>query len=266
MTQKIIAITGASSGIGHATARLMADKGYVVYDLSRTDKPQEGVTHVACDITDRDSVRRAVDTIAAERNRIDVLILCAGMGVAGAIEFSPDADMRRQFDVNFFGSINVVQAALPLMRNQKAEGRERGRIVFISSMAGVFALPFQAMYSASKAAINSITSSLGNELKHTGIKVTCVMPGDVQTNFQRTSDDSCLGVYPNYTAALHQMEKDEANGLTSEAVAKRVAKAALTSSPKTFYTSDVVSDIQLMLSRILPTRLANYIIGKMYHC
>ena len=264
--KKIIAITGASSGIGRATARMMVDEGHIVYDLSRSDKPQDGVKHIRCDIVDVESVANAIQTIKLEQERLDVLVLCAGMGVAGAVEFTSDVEMKRQFDVNFFGSIHVAQAVLPLMREQEKRCGERGRIVFISSMAGVFALPYQAMYSASKAAINSIVFSLRAELKHTDVNVTCVMPGDVQTNFQRSSDSSCLASYPNFTKALRQMEKDEANGLTSNAVAKRVVLAAFTSNPNIYYTSDYISDAQRFLARVLPSKLINYIVGKMYHC
>ena len=84
----VAVITGASSGIGRATARIMADKGWKVYDLSRSDKPQDGVTHIACDVTNRDTIESAIKQIADKEGRIDVLVLCAGMGVAGSIEFT----------------------------------------------------------------------------------------------------------------------------------------------------------------------------------
>ncbi|MCR5313238.1 MAG: SDR family oxidoreductase [Bacteroidaceae bacterium] len=265
-SHKIVAITGASSGIGRATARLFADKKFTVYDLSRSDKPQDGVKHIKCDVTDHLSVESAINTINKNEGRIDILILCAGMGVAGSLEFTQEEEMKRQFDVNMFGPIRVVQTALKLMRVQNLNDKERGRIVFISSMAGQFPLPFQSMYSASKAAINSFASALRNELKDYDIKVTCLMPGDVQTNFKRTSDFTCLEAYPRFKDALKQMESDESNGLTSEAVAKRIIKAATVKNPKIYYTSDWYSDFQRFLARIVPQTFATYIIGKMYHC
>ena len=163
--KQIIVITGASSGIGRATARMMADKGNKVYDLSRSDKPQDGVEHIACDVTDRTAIEAAIGQIAKKEGRIDVLVLCAGMGVAGSIEFTKEEEMQRQFDVNVYGPIRVVQAALPLMRTQAMGKNERGRIVFVSSMAAVFSIPFQAMYSATKSALNAFAFALKNELK-----------------------------------------------------------------------------------------------------
>lgn len=270
---KFAVITGASSGIGRASAKMLVAKGYKVYDLSRTENPQEGVQHIACDVTKPETIRQAISQIKAEAGRIDILLLSAGFGIAGAIEYTQESEMTRQFDVNVYGPIRVIQEALPLMREQALHpvkglfrtSQERGRIVFISSMAGVFSIPFQSMYSASKAAINSYAFALVNELRDYKITVSCVMPGDVHTNFKRTTDLSGGDVYPKMKSAIEQMIRDEENGLTSEAVAKQVMKACTRRKPRLYYTSDLLSDIECVAKRIVSNNLAARVVGMMYH-
>lgn len=262
----VAVITGASSGIGRATAKMLVEKGHVVYDLSRTENAQDGVRHIACDVTDRETIKAAFDTIGEREGRVDILVLCAGMGIAGAIEFTSESEMKRQFDVNVYGPIRVLQYALPIMRNQCVNGHERGRVVFISSMAGVFSIPFQSMYSASKAAINNYAFALRNELKDYKITVSCVMPGDVHTNFKRSTDLTGNDIYPKMKGAIEQMIKDEENGLTSEQVATRVMKACTKKNPKLYYTSDLLSDFECILKRIVSYSLAAKVVAKMYHC
>lgn len=266
-------ITGASSGIGRATATRLVRRGYRVYDLSRTEQPQEGVTHLCCDVTRRESIQQALHQIATEAGRIDLLLLSAGFGIAGAVEFTQESEMQRQFDVNVYGAIRVVQVALPLMRQQAVRQirgglipvQERGRIVFVSSMAAVFSIPFQSMYSASKAAINAYAAALRNELRDYRIQVSCVMPGDVHTNFQRSTDLNGTDVYPKMKRAIEQMIHDEAHGLTSETVAKRVMQACVRTRPALYYTSDYLSDAECLLARIVPSTWANRIVGLLYH-
>ena len=187
------------------------------------------------------------------------------MGIAGAIEFTTEAEMHRQFDVNVYGPIRVLQAALPLMRSQEKRGRERGRIVFVSSMAAVFSIPFQSMYSASKAALNSYAFALRNELKAYDIRVSCVMPGDVHTNFKRTTDLTGSEVYPHMKLAIEQMIHDEEHGLTSGQVARRVVKACTCPSPKIFYRSDLLSSLECLLQRVCSHSFACWLVGKIYH-
>lgn len=271
--KKIAVITGASSGIGRSSAAMLVAKGYQVYDLSRSENPQPGVTHIACDVTKAETIQEAMNRIQQEAGRIDLLLLSAGFGIAGAIEFTQETEMQRQFDVNVYGPIRVIQAALPIMRNQQARSlgsglcrsEERGRIVFISSMAGVFSIPYQSMYSASKAAINSYAFALRNELKDYRIRVSCVMPGDVKTNFKRSTDLNGSQVYPKMKGAIEQMIKDEENGLTSEAVARRVMKACTRRSPRLYYTSDLLSDLECVAKRLVSANLAARVVALMYH-
>ena len=175
---KTAIVTGGTSGLGLAAAQTLAAKGLRVYALSRHGAPVPGVTSLACDITDADAVERTVAAIEAEAGRIDLVVNNAGFGISGAVECTAPEKARRLFDVDFFGVVNVNHAVLPRMR--RAGG---GRIVHVSSVAAPVAIPFQAYYSAAKAAINAYSSALRCEVAPFGIDVCAVMPGDLKTGF-----------------------------------------------------------------------------------
>ena len=148
-------VTGGSSGIGRCTAVALSKAGYIVYEFSRRDVPVEGVKHMCVDVIDEASVQEAVGQILLERGSIEILVNCAGFGISGAVEFTESEQAKAQFNVNFFGTVNVSRAVLPSMRRQ-----HRGHIVNISSVAAVAHIPFQAFYSASKAACLLIPARL----------------------------------------------------------------------------------------------------------
>ena len=157
--KKTALVTGGSSGIGRCTASVLSKAGYLVYEFSRRDIPIEGVKHVSVDVTDEDSVQVVVEQILLERGSIEILVNCAGFDISGAVEFTELEQAKAQFDVNFFGTVNVSRAVLPSMRRQ-----HRGHIVNISSVAAVAHIPFQTFYSASKAAMSSYSCALDNEV------------------------------------------------------------------------------------------------------
>ena len=185
---KVAVVTGASSGIGRCTAIALRDMGCKVYDLSRRNIPIDNVTHIKTDITVESDVLSAAKTIIDAEGRIDILINCAGFGISGAVEFTTTQEAKKQFEVNFFGAVTVTRAFLPYMREQHS-----GRIVNISSVAAVAHIPFQTYYSASKAAIESYTSCLDNEVKPFGVRVTAVEPGDICTEFTGAREKSFDG-------------------------------------------------------------------------
>lgn len=141
---------------GRATALYLRDAGYTVYELSRREQGVEGLHHIRCDITDEDQVRAAVAEIMDRAGRIDVLVNNAGFGISGAVEFTDTAEAQRLLDVNFFGMVRMNKAVIPHMRQAG-----RGRIVNLSSVAAPCPIPFQAYYSAGKAAVNAYTMALG---------------------------------------------------------------------------------------------------------
>ena len=258
---KTAVVTGASSGIGRAVAAALSEKGCAVYDLSRSDKPRPGVTHITCDVTDEASVKNAIDGIAA-KGGIDILVCCAGMGISGAVEFTRPEDSRRQIEVNLFGTDRAVRAVLPYMRRQG-----NGRMVLISSVAGVTPIPFQTWYSASKAAINSYAMALMNEVRPYGVQVSVVMPGDICTGFTSARKKSAEGdaEYGGRIArSVSRMEHDEQNGMSPEAAAKVIAKAALRKRPKAFMSTGFVYSLLCTLAKVFPARFVQWVLYQMY--
>ena len=262
MSEKVCVITGGTSGIGKCTAEAMRQKGYAVYELSRRETGVAGFVHIPTDVTKPEMVDAAIAEVLRQEDHIDVLINNAGFGVSGAVEFTEPAAAKKQLEVNFFGMVNVCHAVLPVMR-----GAGHGRIVNLSSVAGVVPIPFQTYYSASKAAINSYTMALANEVKPFGVQVCAVMPGDIRTGFTAARQKNPMGddVYGGRIArSVAGMEKDEQNGMTPEQAGAFVAHTAMRKSCKPIRTIGLQYKFFHVLSRILPCRLLNWLVGLLY--
>lgn len=262
MEQKICVITGGTSGIGLCTALEMKAKGYEVFEISRRREGAEGINHISADVTDEKRINEAVSYIMDKAGRIDVLINNAGFGISGAVEFTETADARKQFDVNFFGMVNMNKAVIPFMR--RAGG---GRIVNISSVAAPIAIPFQAYYSAAKAAINSYTMALINEVRPYGISVCAVQPGDICTGFTGAREKSYAGdeIYSGrISRSVAVMEHDEQNGMKPETAAHLIATVASAKKVRPIYTIGFKYRLFCALVKILPAGLVSYIVGRIY--
>lgn len=177
--QKIVVITGASSGIGEELKNNYQKDGHIVINLSLN--ANEDKYNYAIDVSNKQLVAEKFAKIFADFGRIDVLINCAGFGVFGAVELLDEEKCRKIFDVNFFGTLWCCQEALKYMQ-------KGSRIVNIASACALYALPFRAMYSASKSAVNMLSYGLRMELDGTGIEVTSICPGDIKTNFSKNRD------------------------------------------------------------------------------
>ena len=262
MGKRVAIVTGGSSGIGRCTAVALQQAGCEVYEFSRRNNPICGVTHVGVDVTNENNVTTAVDQITAAKGRVDILVNCAGNGISGAVEFTELKDAKAQFEVNFFGMVNMNKAVLPTMRKQGY-----GRIVNISSVAAVAHIPFQTYYSASKAAIESYPCCLANEVKPFGISVTCVQPGDIATGFTDARRKSAVGddIYMGrISRSVAGMEKDEQNGMDPEAAGKYIAKISIRKNAKPICTLGLGYKCLSVLCKILPCRLRNWIVGLLY--
>ena len=259
---KIAVVTGGTSGIGRETALYLANHDCTVYELSRRAEGVAGLRHISADVTDELSVQAAVSQILAEAGRIDILVNSAGMGIAGAVEFTDTRDAQRQFNVNFFGMVRMCKAVLPLMRQNGA-----GRIVNIGSVAGVIPLPFQSYYAAAKAAVNSYTMSLANEVRPFGITVCALMPGDIRTGFTAAREKSFAGddIYGGrILKSVSIMEKDERNGMPPEKVGAFAARLCLRKRVKPLCSLGYGYRLVCLLARILPSGVLNRIIGLLY--
>lgn len=259
---KIAVVTGGTSGIGRETALYLTQNGCTVYELSRRAEGVEGLRHISADVTDEESVRRAVEQILQEAGRIDILVNNAGFGISGAVEFTDTEEAKRQFDVNFFGMVRMNRAVIAVMRKQGG-----GRIVNLSSVAAPVPIPFQTYYAASKAAINSYTMALANELRPFGVTVCAVMPGDIHTGFTAArhkvgEGDELYG--GRISRSVRRMEHDEQTGMDPVKAGAFVGRVALKTGHKPLYTIGFAYQAAVLLAKILPAQALNWLIGRIY--
>ena len=262
MIKKVVIVTGANSGIGRCAAKSLKDSDCMVYDFSRRDITVDGIKHIRVDVTDENNVISAVKEVYEKEGRIDIVINCAGFGISGAVEFTSLEDAKSQFDVNFFGMVNVNKAVIPLMRENGG-----GRIVNISSVAAVAHIPFQTYYSASKAAIESYTCALANELRPFNITVTAVQPGDICTEYTQARKKTIEGhdVYNGrISKSVAGMERDEQKGMKPEVAGKYIAKIALRNKVKPIYAIGASYKFVCILCKLFPCRFRNFVIGQLY--
>lgn len=263
MKNKVVAVvTGASSGIGRATALELVRRGCNVYDLSRHDGKADGVIHITCDVSDEKQVAIALSAVNAKEGRIDILVNNAGFGISGAAEFTDNADAKRLMDVNLFGIVNGCKAAIPHMRRQGF-----GRIVNLSSVAAVIPIPFQAWYSVSKAAISAYTAAVRSEVGGFGISMCAIMPGDISSGFTAAREKSEAGseIYgQRITKNVARMERDETEGMSPGDAGKFIARIAMKKKVKPEYAIGFQYKLFSVLARLLPCRLKSFVIGKMY--
>ena len=226
--QKVVLITGTSSGVGQATARLLSQNGCKVFGTSRNPSAAEKIPNVemlALDVRKDESVTTCVQTVADQVDHLDVLVNNAGYELAGALEELSLEEAKAQFETNFFGTVRMVKSVLPLMRQQK-----RGQIINVSSLAGLVAVPFMGIYSASKSALEGYTESLRHEVKPFNIHVSQVEVGFLKTpmmNHRQLATQPISGYDPWRQRALDTIrdseEKGPGPGLVAEAILKLIA-------------------------------------------
>ena len=187
-------VTGASTGIGRASAEALAKAGFTVFGTSRkaNNNGPLGVTMLVADVTDDASVKKLIDDILAKAGRIDLLVNNAGIGLEGAAEESSIAQVRALFETNFLGVVRVTNAVLPVMRTQGS-----GRILNLSSAAGLVPMPYGAYYAATKHAIEGYSESLDHETREFGVRIALIEPGPTQSSFEGStvSADTPLAAY-----------------------------------------------------------------------
>jgi NAD(P)-dependent dehydrogenase (short-subunit alcohol dehydrogenase family) len=257
--KRVVLVTGASSGIGLACATHLAGRGYRVYGTSRQAATGQAgsVAMLTADVTDDRSVERAVAAVLEREGRLDVVVNNAGMGIAGPVENTSIEEAKRQLDVNFFGAFRVCRAVLPAMRSQRV-----GYIVNIGSIGGLVAIPYQAMYSASKFALEGLSESLRMEVKPFGIKVVIIEPGDHKTSIteNRTEMSGGTDAYrESFQAALARTAHDEQSGPGPEQVARLLYRIVNTRNPRLRYTIGPAQQrAAVWLKRLLPYSVTEY--------
>jgi short-subunit dehydrogenase len=262
---KVVLITGISSGFGREIAKLLSEKGHLVYGTVRQGCEKTGLVNVLkLDLTDIESINTAVSTVLEKEGRIDVLINNAGMHTGGPIETTPAKNIRLQMDTNFIGMVHLTNSVLPIMRKQCG-----GTIINISSIGGLMGLPFQAFYSASKFAIEGFSEALRMEVREFNIKVVVVNPGDFHTSnsANRRNFLSPAGPYQRqFEKSLSIIEKDESGGWEPEILAGKISKIVECRNPRQRYiVASVEQKLAVMLKRIIPGKWFMNILAAHYN-
>lgn len=269
--QKVILITGASSGMGKVTAKTLITEGHIVYGAARrVEKMQDlvemGGHAIAMDITDETQVQQAVDKILLEQGHIDVLINNAGYAVYGAVEQVSLDDARRQFEVNLFGLASLTQKILPHMRE-----RGSGHIINITSIGGKVYTPLGAWYHATKHALEGWSDSLRVETAGFGIKVSIIEPGAIETEFSDVMTDPMLelskdGPYEHIAKGIEVGNRKYYNGAPSnspQVIADVIAKAVKSKNPKTRYAAGKLAKATLFMRRWMSDKAFDKAVLKM---
>lgn len=254
-SQKTALVTGASSGIGRASAEALARAGFTVFGTSR--KPNgngpKQVSMLPCDVTDEALIKSLVSTVLSQTGRIDVLVNNAGLGLFGGAEESSVAQAQRLFDVNLFGVIRMINAALPSMR-----ARGQGRIINLSSALGFLPAPYSAHYAGSKFALEGYSESLDHEVRAFNVRVSLIEPGTVKGNFDQSAlePDTRMPEYDAARAWVHGFYKKALlTAVTPDDVAETVLLAATASRPQLRYPVGKVARQVSLLRRLMPARM-----------
>jgi short-subunit dehydrogenase len=274
-----VLITGCSSGIGRAAAIALHGSGLTVYATARRlasldDLTERGIRTLTLDVTDEHSMSAAVAVVESEAGAIGVLVNNAGYGLYGSVEQVPMAEIRRQFETNFFGLVRLTQLVLPAMRRAG-----RGRILNISSMGGRTTLPGGAFYHASKHAVESFSDALRMEVSQFGIDVVLIEPGPVRTPWNdvaassvTAADETTDGAdpYAEYKSAVSASFASVTTGpmyrfaSSAEDVARVIAQAVTARRPRTRYLINGVARGLVLMKRMLPDRIHDAVLRRQY--
>lgn len=264
-TAGVMLVTGCSSGIGRAICDRLANSGAIVYGGSRSAFNPDRWTHIQLDVTDVVSVSAAVDEILRREGRIDALVSCAGVGLAGSLEDTADDEAKRHFDTNFFGTSRMIRAVLPAMRKQAS-----GKIIVIGSIGGLIGLPYVSYYSAAKFALDGLVEALRGEVGQFGIQATIVHPGDLNTAFgvnrifSRNSDHGSA-YEDRFQKTLDFYAAQENNAPQPHAVARKVQKLlSRRSMPGRVVVGAPLEKLGVLGKTILPSRSFEYLFRRAY--
>jgi len=252
---KVVLITGASSGVGQASARLLSQKGFKVFGTSRNPSIAEKIIDVemlALDVRANDSVEACVGAVSNQVGQLDVLVNNAGYEFAGALEELTLDEAKAQFETNFFGVVRMVKAVLPLMRQQKD-----GQIINISSLAGLTPIPFMGIYSASKFAVEGYTEALRLEVKPFNINVSQIEVGFLKSPMMEHRQGAAQQISeydPWRQRAFNAIREYEEKGPIPELVAETVLKIIGSNTPRLRYVIGQQAKLASRLRWLLPER------------
>jgi NAD(P)-dependent dehydrogenase (short-subunit alcohol dehydrogenase family) len=260
----VVVVTGASTGIGKACAEYLAGRGFHVYGTSRRaaeePAPAGSLVMIRMDITDSRSVTEGIRRVQEHEGRIDAVVNNAGALLVGPIEDIPIGEVEKSVQTNCLGALRVCQAVIPLMRAQGG-----GRIINISSIGGAIGLPFEGIYSAGKFALEGMSEALRIELRHFGIKVSLIQPGDVRIQDCRRVIFTTKAYEPYFSSALRQYEADERKGYPPEKMGPLVERILSSGNPRLRYTfGQTLQSLVPVLKRLLPQRFVQWAFCQIY--
>ena len=257
---KVVIITGASSGIGLTTAKFLSSKGFKVYGISRRNTADEDFVNYVGDVNDTENIKNIFEQIYKIEGSIDVVINNAGFGIAGAVEYASNENIEQIFNTNLIALVKLSSLAIKYLKLSK------GKLINISSVAGILPIPFQACYSASKAGVLNFSLALDSEISRFGVKTTCILPGDTKTGFTkaRVIENKEEGYDGHIKKSISKMENDEQKGLEPLIISKTILKVLKKKNPPLKITVGASYKFFVFLNRIMPTRLVNFLLKKIY--
>lgn len=266
--QKTVLITGCSSGIGMATAKLFAQRGWVVFATARDveyiskELACDGIYHARLDVTKQEDIDAVYALVQEQAGHLDCIVNNAGFGSIGPFEAASDEDIRRQFDVNVFGVMSLVKTFLPMLRASK------GTVISVSSIGGKFSLPLYSLYNSTKWALEGFMESLQYELLEHNVRVKLVEPGPIKSEFygssQKLLKKANLNMYNEIVSRVYPVvQRAGTEGGETIDVAKVIFKAARSRSERLRYSVGSAG-VLLLLRKVTPDVLFFWIIKRVF--
>lgn len=255
LKDKIAVISGATSGIGQAIAQTLQKQGVKIINISKDASENDYFENFVCDISNDTELMRVADEIN-RNHKIDFLFCNAGFGIGGSVENAAIDDIDKLFNVNLIAHIKMTKLLIPSVKRG-------GKIFYTGSLASIIPLPFQACYSASKAALENFSRALATELKPRGIKVCAVLPGDIATHFTdaRLTPNNCTAIEKH---SIAKMENAERTGKSPYIVGKLMLKLVKKKNLPLHVTVGFGNKLLAVLVKFLPMRLTNFLVEKIY--
>ncbi len=261
--RRVAVVVGASSGIGRETALRLAARGYKVFNISRTPFKGDRVQTVEADAAEEGAVRRAVESIGAETEGIDILVYSAGFSMAAPLEHAKSGDYRYLFEVNYFGAVEALKAASPFLK------RRNGRAILIGSLGGDLPIPFDGFYSSSKAALVMLARESDLELRKHGVRVMALLPGGTATDFTYSrrvyGEEDAKSYSPSVKKASAALANMEQGGMNPSLVADAVVKLADRRNPATVNVAGGKNAVARYLCKLLPERVTDWFVRKKFN-
>lgn len=259
--ERVALVIGGSSGIGLATAEILAENGYIVYNGSRRVCPCLNVKSEFLDVADSDSIAAFIQKILDRHNSIDILVYNSGFSMASPIEKVKSSDYRYLYDVNFFGAIEAIKAVTPVMKKNGC-----GRIILISSIGSVFPIAYDPYYCASKASLDTLAKTLHPELSSYNIRITSLLVGGTRTAFSYKrkveEEGRCDKRMNNSVKVLCRIEQ---KGMTAKAVARKVFRLSQRFSPPIITAPGFKNKLIMFAVKFMPRKLISFICGRIFY-